>query len=323
MMKFLDQAGWGHASAKPLAGDASTRQYQRLSLNGKSAIMMQDSDGDVDLFARLSRHLTGLGLSAPLILAQAPGLLLLEDLGDGLIANLASDPDMEKILYLTAVDALLELHQHPAPPDIPIASPQTLAQMTDLAFDCYAAGAGADGSAYRDQAITAFIPILEKHGAPCNVMIMRDYHAENILWLPDRKGAAKAGLLDFQDALVGHRAYDLISLIEDARRDVRPATAKACIDHYLANSSQGETGFRTSLSVLGAQRNLRILGVFARLAATRGKPHYVDLIPRVWAHLQTDLQHPALAPIKSILDKALPPPTPDVLQRLKSLCPTP
>ncbi len=323
MMAFLDKAGWGQSSAKPLAGDASTRQYQRLSLNGKTAILMQDPDGDVELFARLSRHLTDLGLSAPQIFAQAPGLLLLEDLGDGLIANLSSDANTEKTLYLAAVDLLLELHKHPAPTGIPVASPQTLAQMTDLAFDCYADGAGMPVSGARDQAIAAFVPILESYGAPDNIMILRDYHAENVLWLPDRQGAAKAGLLDFQDALVGHRAYDLISLLEDARRDVCPATVKACINHYLANSSLDASAFRASLCVLGAQRNLRILGVFARLAATRGKPHYVDLIPRVWAHLQTDLQHPTLAPIKSILDKALPPPTPDVLQRLKSLCPTP
>jgi hypothetical protein len=154
-------------------------------------------------------------------------------------------------------------------------------------------------------------------------MVLRDYHAENILFLPDRSGTARAGLLDFQDALLGHRAYDLVSLVQDARRDVRADTAEACITHYCTATGQAETPYRASLAVLGAQRNLRILGVFARLAATRGKPHYIDLIPRVWAHLQNDLAHPLLAPVKEVLDTALPAPSPDHLTRLKSPCPMP
>ena len=127
---------------------------------------------------------------------------------------------------------------------------------------------------------------------------------------------------DFQDALQGHRAYDLVSLVEDARRDVSPETAEAAIRHYLAATGLPEAPFRAALAVLGAQRNLRILGVFARLAAARGKPGYIDLVPRVWRHLQTDLQHPALSEVAGLLRGALPAPTPDVLQRLKSPCPT-
>lgn len=320
MNDFLDAAGWGAARQEALAGDASARSYSRLFLDGQTAILMQDPACDVALFARLARHLTGAGLSAPHILAEdsAEGLLLIEDLGDGLVARLAETPAAERELYLLATDALIDVQRHPPPADLPIATPDHLAGQIDLAFIHYTPAAGA-----LPRAIAAFRPLLESHAQPADVMVLRDYHAENILLLPDRVGTARAGLLDFQDALLGHRAYDLVSLIQDARRNVRPETAEACIAHYCAATAQADWPFRASLAVLGAQRNLRILGVFARLAATRGKPHYIDLIPRVWAHLQADLSHPLLAPVKEVLDAVLPVPTSDHLTRLKSPCPTP
>lgn len=314
-MRFLDDLGWAGATREPLAGDASSRVYTRLRQGSKTAILMQDPEGDVDLFARLARHLTGLGLSAPRVYGQAKGLLLLEDLGDGLIARLASDTT-EQPLYIAATDALIALHQHPAPSGLPVATPDRLAQMVDLAFLHYA-----DRPDLIAQATDALRPVLATHAMPADVMVLRDYHAENILWLPDRKGAARAGLLDFQDALQGHRAYDLISLLEDARRDVAPATVEACIQHYLSATDLPQDAFRASLAVLGAQRNLRILGVFARLAKARAKPHYIDLIPRVWGHLQTDLRHPALAPLRAVIAQ-LPIPDAAHLERLKS-CPMP
>ena len=321
---FLAKAGWAEATATPIAGDASARRYTRLAKGAARAILMDDPDGDTALFARLSRHLLSLGLSAPEILSEAPGKLLLEDLGDGLIARLATDPETEKRLYLAATGALVALHRHAPPPDLRKADPRHLAAMTDLAFTCYAANAGSAPQPGTMQACAqAFERALTAHAPETDVMILRDYHAENILWLPDREGSARAGLLDFQDALQGHRAYDLVSLIEDARRDVAPETAEAAIRHYIGATGLLETPFRTALAVLGAQRNLRILGVFARLAANRGKPGYIDLIPRVWGHLQADLRHPALAEVAAILHPALPAPTPEILQRLKSPCPTP
>ncbi|EIE50113.1 aminoglycoside phosphotransferase [Citreicella sp. 357] len=318
-MSFLAAAGWEAAQAAPLAGDASARRYTRLTLNGRTAILMDDPDGEVHVFARLARQLCALGLSAPRILAEAPGQLLLEDLGDALIARIATDADTERRLYGAAVDALVELHRHPAPP-LPKATPDRLAAMTDLAFDCYAAGAGAPIGA-KAAVIAAFTEALTAHAPETDVMVLRDYHAENILWLPHRHGPARAGLLDFQDALAGHRAYDLVSLIEDARRDLRPGIANAAIRQYLDATGLAEGPLTAALAVLGAQRNLRILGVFARLAATRGKPGYIDLIPRVWAHLQADLRHPALAPVARQLGPALPAPTATVLDRLKHPCP--
>ena len=149
------------------------------------------------------------------------------------------------------------------------------------------------------------------------VTVLRDYHAENLIWLPEREGARRAGLLDFQDAWIGHRAYDLVSLLQDARRDVSEETAAACMRHYLDGSGLDAERFEAACAVLGAQRNLRILGVFARLAVTRGNPRYIDLVPRVWHHLERDLAHPALAEVRRILD-VLPAPTPSVLERLRT-----
>ncbi|MGP6088626.1 aminoglycoside phosphotransferase family protein [Antarctobacter jejuensis] len=319
MTAFLKASGWGDTVRAPLAGDASARRYTRLQRGEDTAILMQDPEGDVSLFARLARHLTGIGLSAPAILADDPasGQLLLEDLGDGLIARLSNNDQAEAALYAIATEALIALHRHDPPAGLPRATPERLAGMIDLAFLHYTHAPEA-----LPKAFAAFQPLLEVHAQPADVMVLRDYHAENILLLPGRDGAARAGLLDFQDALQGHRAYDLISLIEDARRDVSPATAEACIAQYLEATGLPEEGFHASLAVLGAQRNLRILGVFARLAATRGKLHYIDLIPRVWAHLQKDLSHPALAGLRETLS-VLPEPTPDHLQHLKAPCPTP
>ena len=322
---FLAGAGWSDATYTPLAGDASARSYIRLLRDGNRTILMQDPDGDTAHFARLAHHLTGLGLSAPQILAKdhAHGLLLIEDLGDALFARLAAmDPTQEIPLYLAATDTLLELHRH-APPALDAATPQRLAQMTDLAVDCYLARAtGADASHERADCIAAFEDALGFHAPDTHVMILRDFHAENLLWLPDRTGTARTGLLDFQDALQGHRAYDLASMLTDARRDVSPITAETSIRHYIAQSGTADAPFRAALAVLGAQRNLRILGVFARLAGM-GKPQYLTLMPRVWGYLQADLSHPALAAAAAILSPVLPAPTSDLLARLRASCPTP
>ncbi len=322
---FLAAAGWADAGSASLAGDASARRYTRLKQNGATAILMQDAEGDIALFARLSRHLTGLKLSAPRILAEDSdeGLLLIEDLGDALFARLTeADPAQETALYLAATDALLELHRH-APPVLDKATPAKLAQMTEMTFDYYVAKAAnipePQAQAHCRDAMEA---ALSTHAADTDVMILRDYHAENLLWLPDRTGPARTGLLDFQDALQGHRAYDLASLLTDVRRDVSPVTAEAVIAHYVARSGLPDTQFRASLAVLGAQRNLRILGVFARLAAN-GKPRYLDFMHRVWRHLQADLAHPALSQVAAVLNPVLPPPDPRLLDRLRITCPIP
>jgi len=177
---------------------------------------------------------------------------------------------------------------------------------------------------YKSQATkfkTTFATILDEHTSASQVLIQRDYHAENLLWLPDRSGIAQVGLLDFQDAMIGHMAYDLVSVLQDARRDVSLKVEAEMIAHYCAETGTDEAGFRTSYSVLGLQRNLRILGVFTRLCVRDGKAHYVDFIPRVWGFILRNMDNPALAPVAQMIHHDLPKPTEDTLDRIKAQCP--
>ena len=154
------------------------------------------------------------------------------------------------------------------------------------------------------------------------MLILRDFHAENLLWLPGRDGLARVGLLDFQLGQMGQPGYDLVSLLQDARRDVMPGTEATMIARFAAATGADPDRFAAHYAVLGAQRALRILGVFSRLALVLGKPGYLPLIPRVWEQLQRNLAHPALVELKAICDKLLPPPTDDALTRIKSKWPT-
>ena len=325
---FVTRAGWAGAALQPLAGDASARRYHRLVGPGGTAVLMDapgDKGQDVRPFLRIDAALAAEGLSPPRILAAdaAEGFLLLEDLGDALFARLVDhDPDLERTLYLAATDVLLRLHRVPAPAGLPRPSPADLATAVAPVLDWYLPGCEVAAG----PAAGRILPLMEAALAALDpapaVMCLRDYHAENLLWLPDRAGAARVGLLDFQDAFAGHPAYDLVSLLQDARRDVSPAVQAAATDHYQAQSGIAPASFARALATLGAQRNLRILGIFARLSMHFAKPHYVDLIPRVWAHLQADLRHPDLAPLAACLAEALPAPTPDRLQRIKDKCGT-
>lgn len=333
--RFLDAAGWGGATAVPLAGDASSRRYARLRrADGQSAILMQAPplpDDSTRRFVTVTRHLEGWGLSAPRLLAEDAdnGLLLLEDLGDAVFARVIADnPTQEPALYAAAVDLLAALHRHAAPAGLPCPDAQALAGMTDLAALWYlgqsrpAPDCAADARAARDLQ-DHLAPLLEAHANPAlPVLVHRDFHAENLIWLPDRIGAARTGLLDFQDAWSGHPAYDLVSLLDDARRDLGPGIRSAAIARYLDATGQPDATFRAALATSGAQRNLRILGVFARLSLHFGKPRYVDLIPRVWGHLQGNLAHPALDGLRDWVTHTLPAPTPALLQGLKDRCGT-
>ncbi|MFT6775685.1 MAG: aminoglycoside/choline kinase family phosphotransferase [Paracoccaceae bacterium] len=155
--------------------------------------------------------------------------------------------------------------------------------------------------------------------APGAALVLRDYHAENLIWLPDRAGPARVGLLDHQDALIGHPAYDLASVLEDARRDTSPTLRAAMLARYCAATGADPDTFGAAFAILAAQRNLKIVGIFARLCIRDGKPSYVDLIPRVWAHLARDLAHPALADLAQFVAAHVPPPDAPVLARLRAL----
>ncbi|MBT9385729.1 phosphotransferase [Pseudooceanicola sp. CBS1P-1] len=326
---FLAGTDWAGAQIRPLAGDASMRKYDRLTrADGSTAVLMDappEKGEDVRPFLRIANHLTGIGLSAPQILAGDPerGFLLLEDLGDALYARaVAAHPESAPLLYGAAVDALQVLHTQPMPVDLPPYDPPLMTRLAALAYEWYVAGA-TDRTPYTMTAFSAdFLPRLSRATGMPSVVILRDFHAENLLWLPEREGPARVGLLDFQDALMGHPAYDLVSLLQDARRDVPEELEAQMIARFTAASGHDPETFRLAYDMLGVQRNLRILGVFARLCMAHGKPHYVDFIPRVWGYLRRTLERPGLEEIRARLVADLPEPTPEVLDRLKEKCAT-
>jgi aminoglycoside/choline kinase family phosphotransferase len=320
---FAHRAGWGTALRRPLAGDASNRRYLRLLRDsGETAVLMDappERGEDVRPFIAIATHLSALGLSAPAILAEdAPaGLLLLEDLGDDLFARLAVDPARETPLYLAAAEVLAALHSAPPPSGLVRFTPETMADLVRLVFDWYAPGTP-DRAA--EEIVGRLRDVLEARAPDPTVLSLRDFHAENLLWLPGRAGPARVGLLDFQDAVIAHPAYDLVSLLHDARRDVTGETRAATLRHFLDLTGQAEESFVAAAAALSTQRNLRILGVFARLAGRDGKTGYLRFLPRVWSLLLRDLDHPDLARLRKAALSVLP--SPDNV-RPEAPCPTP
>jgi len=322
---FLLAAGWSDATRTPLAGDASARKYERLLRDRDSAVLMDappHSGETIAAFVKVASHLRDLGFSAPKILYadQAQGLLLLEDLGDDLLARITqANPDEEPTLYNAAIDVLVELHRYPPPPDLVHKDAKEMAEMTALVFDFYAPSASANGAQQILEQLEAALHAIRPF-AP--VLALRDFHAENLLWLPDRSGTKRVGLLDFQDAFACHPAYDLISLTRDARRDVSTALAEQLAQRYIRKTGQDENAFLAAAAILAVQRNLRILGIFARLALRDGKPEYLNFIPRVWNYLTVDLAHPALDDLRKSIQSTLPEPTEKFLQELRLKCQT-
>jgi aminoglycoside/choline kinase family phosphotransferase len=324
---FLETVGWADAARAPLAGDASARSYLRLTLGTKSAVLMDAPLGGVDdpaQFVLIANHLTALGLSAPRCIAQdlAQGLLLLEDFGDGVFARiLQAAPNREIGLYTQAVDVLHHLQGPCALQGLPNFSAADWADAALLSLTKYAAGI--TGQTHNtDDLLFALSGAIARYADGPRVLILRDYHAENLMHLPARADLAQVGLLDFQLAQMGQPCYDLVSLLQDARRDVSPATQATMKGHFMSLNGQLETDFSAAYASFGAQRALRILGIFAQLCTQKGKPQYLPLIPRVWQHLQQNLAHPALRDVAKICARDLPQPTPAALQHLRSKCQT-
>lgn len=325
--KFLAQAGWGDAQRRFLAGDASDRSYDRLTRGTETAVLMDAPPGQGDdpaVFLRVAAHLLWLGISAPRCLAQdlKHGFLLLEDLGDGVFARLIdATPALEVPLYEGATDVLLALQAQPALGDLPDLTAADWAEAACFALDWYrkaVTGDTGDRDAFRD----TLTDLITRHADGPRVMILRDYHAENLLWLPGRAGLARVGVLDFQLAQLGQPGYDLVSLLQDARRDVSPETQAAMIRRFM-DATGADDRFSAAYAVLGAQRALRILGIFTRLCLHSGKPGYLRLMPRVWGHLRQNLSHPATAPLARLCDRLLPAPTPEILAQIGGQCPSP
>lgn len=325
---FVQASGWAGAHIAFLAGDASNRRYERLTHpDGRIAVLMDappDRGEDVRPFIAMAEYLCARGLSAPRILARdaAQGWLLLEDLGDSVFARvLARGTANEAELYGAAMDVLVHLHDGPQP-DLPRYDAAIMSDLACLAYDWYRpAGRDKETDRSRRSAFRAAIhDLLAPLESARQVVILRDYHAENLIWLPDRSGVARVGLLDFQDAMLGHPAYDVVSVLQDARRDVPPALEERMRARFIDGSGADAETFTQAYTLLGVQRNLRIVGVFARLSLRDGKPHYVDLIPRVWGLLQRNLAQPQLQDLARLIGQDLPPPDPSHLERLKATC---
>jgi len=327
---FLSASGWDGALRRPLAGDASNRRYERLHDPKRGAAVLMDAPPDrgedVRPFVQIGAHLTGLGLSAPRVIAadETTGLLLLEDLGDDLFARvLTRDPGAEPALYEAATDVLIRLAQSAPPVGVAEYDAAHMGEAASLAISWYRKALSGDAPADLEQEFQAEVQaICQAHCGGPRSLALRDFHAENLIWLPDRAGQARVGLLDFQDATTVHPAYDLVSLLEDARRGVPEALSDAMTQRFIDATGYDAADFLRARATLSAQRNLRILGVFARLGLRDGKPHYLAFVPRVWNLLQRDLRHPDLAPLRASVTRHLPEPTASNLEGLHARCQT-
>jgi len=303
---FLSKAGWGGAEIAALPGDASFRRYFRVKLGTKSAMLMDapPPNEDPEPYLRAAKWLDANGLRAPHIYAEdaARGLVLIEDFGEVRMREYLDQwPGDERAIYTTAVDTLVELHRLPSGPflDYSMAEYKREARLFTEWY-CPAQGLKVDGVGYIKAWEATLGELLSRQRV--GVCVLRDYHAENIMLLGSLE---KQGLLDFQDALAGHKAYDLVSLLQDARRDVSAQLEAEMFDYYVRKTGEGAE-FLGDYARLGAQRNAKIVGIFVRLWQRDGKPRYLDYIPRVWALLERDLTHPALAPVAQWFDMNIP-----------------
>ncbi len=352
--EFLQGAGLGDATRQLLAGDASTRRYERLTTPGGTSLIFMDQPpavesapcppdatpeqrleagynasarlaaGRVEAFIAAADYLRSRGLSAPEIIEAAPerGLAVLEDLGDDLYARLIQSGVAEAPLYEAAIDALITLHAS-APPEVlnggearwPLLAYDDLALKTgsDLFLEWWPKFSGlpafdAEAAAEWER---LWAPVRAQGSAaalgPQGVFAHRDYHAENLIWLPDRGGARRVGMLDFQDALRAHPAWDLLSLLQDARRDVPPELEAAMLERYLrARPDLDRESFLADYRALAALNAARILFIFARQVAGFGRPRYTAFMPRTWRQLERNLAAPGMEGLKAWFDRQVP-----------------
>lgn len=316
---FLRAHGFADAQRRPLAGDASFRRYERVTtVEGKNLVLMDapPPQENVRPFITIADHLLGLELSAPRIIAadEDKGFVLLEDLGDGTYTRLLADGHDEQKLYELATDALIHLNKTPEPKVVPGGvesyGEARLLEEVDRLNEWYLplVEAPALPASVREEYLNLWKKILPNAWRVPSSLILFDYHVDNLLLLPDRQGVAACGLLDFQDAVIGPVTYDLMSLLEDARRDIDPDLVSAMKARYCASfPTIALDDFEASWAVLAAQRHLRVIGTFARLKIRDGKPHYLKHMPRLWRYMDQCLTHPVLAPLKVWLDRHVPP----------------
>jgi aminoglycoside/choline kinase family phosphotransferase len=277
--------------------------------------------GRVDAFAATAAYLRSRGLSAPEVVALdvGAGLAVIEDFGEGVFAVLMAGGEPEETFYFAAIDALARLHEE-TPPSLLMAPDGVCWPL--LPYDAVALKAGADlfvewqpkfnpALAFGPEALAewdaVWSSVAERGEAGATVFAHRDFHAENLLWLPEREGPARVGLIDFQDAVLAHPSWDLHSLLQDARRDVSPELEAAALERYFGHRPNlDRAAFMADYAALAALNEVRILGVFARLVFRDGKPRYRQFMPRMWGQLQRNLRNPALAEIKLWFDRHVP-----------------
>ena len=327
---FLAEHGLDSDAMVPLADDASFRRYFRVSAANRTLVLMDAPPGreDVRPFLSVAQHLREIGYSPPEIFSADPerGFVLLEDLGDEKLSTLAIDGRVDGAHYELAVDLLADLHGRSPPAALPSYDETLLLREVRLFVDWYvpALDPALRTSAARDEFSDLWRQTLAPIAGVRDVLVLLDYHADNLMWLGGRRGLARLGLLDFQDAVAGHPAYDLVSLLEDARLDVTADLAETMLSRYIAATGRDDDDFRTAYAILGAQRNSKIIGIFTRLMARDDKSGYVDMIPRVWGYLARDLSHPALADLRDWYDRHTPPGrrtgvlTPDEIARART-----
>ncbi len=310
---FLARAGYAGTRVAPLAQDASFRRYWRITGGPRPAVLMDaPPPEDVSAFLAVGGHLARLGFSVPELLAadEGRGLVLLEDLGDDLFSALLAS-DTEAMLFDAAVDLLAAMQRAPLPDGLPAwdRGPMAATAASTLLDWWWPATFGTPApEVARGDFANALAAMLAPLAGTSAVFVHRDFFAGNLMWLPEREGVRRVGVLDFQSAARGHPAYDLASLIEDARRDIPPDLAERCVKRFLAaRPGLDHDGFRTALAVCKAQRHMRVAAQWVRLARRDGRPHYLAYGPRTWRLLEAALRHPAAAPLAQAFDRWIPP----------------
>jgi tRNA threonylcarbamoyl adenosine modification protein YjeE len=340
---IAERTQWTDAKRIHLQGDASTRAYERLmKANGETAILMISPprpDGpavrrgkpysaiaklaeSVHAFVAVDRGLRALGLSAPRIYGEdlETGLLLIEDLGEEPVCD-AQGPIPER--YGEAARLLAKLHTHPLPHALPVAEGrehvippydmEALLIEIELLVDWYVPHVVGSliSASTRAEFINLWSDVLAEIAAFPSSWVLRDYHSPNLIWLPERSGIGRVGLIDFQDAVLGHPAYDVASLLQDARVTVPADLELKLVSLYVRERRASDPGFDVAdfaraYAIMGAQRATKVLGIFARLEKRDGKPQYLKHLPRIERYLARNLAHPALSRLKIWYENHLP-----------------
>ena len=323
---FLSESFWKDARKTNIASDASRRSYFRLTLGkGRTSIFMDappEFGEDVTKFLKVRDYLDAKGLSVPKVYDKDTknGFLILEDFGDNLFTKfLLNSPHSEPHCYINATKNLVKLYHSGADKDADIYDSSAMRNATLLSLDWYVKY-GMDTvkcSEFQNSLKLLMDDALSKIINEPMIMVHRDFHAENLIWLNERNGFKRVGILDFQDMMLGHPAYDLASLLNDIRRNVKNKVRQECLNYYTQNTGLNKDTFFRAFCICSAQRNLRVLGVFTRLSVRDKKKNYLNFLPAIWENLLRDLKHPALKDLETFVKSSFNAPDHTVITRIR------